>query len=243
MKGYWKTRAALALVAFILSLAFPLALVWAQPGSVGEEWVWIDMHVDDDVGSVPQLYGVWGASDSAVYAVGDGGTILHYDGMAWTKDNFTVPDRKGGEESVDLRDVWGTSSGDVYAVGARGTVLRYDGVSWRQMATEEWAEVELLGVWGILDDYSLHIFAVGEHGTILHYDGTIWQQEQVFHWDEEKTHDWVPTDVPHLRGIWGNSLDDLWAVGDYGHILHYDEWQWRVSYREGDVPDGLQPYP
>ena len=30
------------------------------------------------------LYGVWGSSGSDVFAVGGAGTIVHYDGMAWS---------------------------------------------------------------------------------------------------------------------------------------------------------------
>jgi hypothetical protein len=35
-------------------------------------------------GTVPHLRAVWGSSESEVYAVGDDGTILHYDGSTWT---------------------------------------------------------------------------------------------------------------------------------------------------------------
>jgi hypothetical protein len=62
---------------------------------------------------VRQLLDVWGASGTDVYAVGDG-TILHYDGSAWTEMQAT--DRR-------LSGVWGSSAVDVFAVGARGTIL------------------------------------------------------------------------------------------------------------------------
>jgi photosystem II stability/assembly factor-like uncharacterized protein len=63
------------------------------------------------------LNGVWGSSSSDVFVVGDGGTILHYDGSAWSAMN------SGTEESFN--GVWGSSSSDVFAVGSDGIILHY----------------------------------------------------------------------------------------------------------------------
>ena len=62
---------------------------------------------------VRQLMDVWGTSGTDVYAVGDG-TILHYDGSAWTE-----------MEPMErlLTGVWGSSAVDVFAVGGGGTIL------------------------------------------------------------------------------------------------------------------------
>ena len=53
--------------------------------------------------------GVWGSSNSDVFAVGDGGTILHYDGSTWTTMNSGT--------NYSLTGVWGSTSSDVFAVG------------------------------------------------------------------------------------------------------------------------------
>lgn len=68
-------------------------------------------------GTTDQLYGIWGTSDSDVFATGTSGTIIHFDGNAWTKmlSGATEP----------LMDVYGNSSYDVFAVGASGSILRY----------------------------------------------------------------------------------------------------------------------
>ena len=37
-----------------------------------------------DSGTTDTLWGVWGSSGSDVFAVGDNGTILHYNGSTWS---------------------------------------------------------------------------------------------------------------------------------------------------------------
>ena len=52
-----------------------------------------------------------------------------------------------------------------------------------------------------------------EHGKcdsiMLHYDGEVWKEQN------SNTTNW-------LYGVWGNGEDDIYAVGDYGTVLHYD---------------------
>ena len=65
------------------------------------------------------LLGIWGSSGSDVFAVGEGGTILHYDGTSWSSMNSGSANR--------LIDIWGSSGSDVFAVGVWGTILHYEG--------------------------------------------------------------------------------------------------------------------
>jgi hypothetical protein len=101
---------------------------------------------------------VWGSSGNDVFSVGYDGTILHYDGAAWS------PMSSG--TGYALRGVWGSSGRDVFAVGNYGTILHYDGVAWSPMSsgTGNW----LYSVWGSSGE---DVFAVGNGGTILHYSG------------------------------------------------------------------------
>ena len=71
-------------------------------------------------GTTSYLWGIWGNSESDVFAVGgtiDQSTILHYDGTSWSA-------MSSGTTSF-LKDVWGSSGSDVFAVGKNGTVLHY----------------------------------------------------------------------------------------------------------------------
>jgi len=55
--------------------------------------------------------------------VGEDGTILHFDGTAWTPMVSGV--------SSQLNGVFGFSDSDVFAVGDYQTLIHYDGTSWR----------------------------------------------------------------------------------------------------------------
>ncbi|MDM8552377.1 Calx-beta domain-containing protein [Desulfobacterales bacterium HSG2] len=149
------------------------------------------------------LSGIWGTSGSDIFAVGDIGVVLHYDGKAWT------PMSSGTHNP--LSKVWGSSGNDVFAVGYEGTIIHYDGSQWEAMnsGTDE----ILLDVWG---SSGSDVFAVGEHGTILHYDGVRWEAMN------------SGTQDVTLHGVWGSSGSDVFAVGDNGTILHYNGSGWSL---------------
>ena len=163
-----------------------------------------------DSGTTQRLRNIWGASRSDVFAVGESGTILHYDGSAWKKMTSPTP--------LTIQGIWGDSGSDVYAVGgasasdtATGSVIiHYDG---RQWTTQE----ELItpprfhDAWGMGDT----VFVAGESGSIFSSNdgGADWESMN------SRT-------VETLRGLWGTSAENIYAVGDYGTILRYDGSAW-----------------
>ena len=60
------------------------------------------------------LRGIWAAGDSSAVAVGDAGTILHYDGT-WTSGESPF--------TSALHAVWGSAPDDIVAVGDNGTIV------------------------------------------------------------------------------------------------------------------------
>jgi hypothetical protein len=62
-----------------------------------------------------ELRAVWGSGGNDVWAVGDGGTLLHYDGDVW--------DPQSSPTVNDLYGLWGRAADDVFAVGDYGTIL------------------------------------------------------------------------------------------------------------------------
>jgi len=153
-------------------------------------------------GAVADLRGVWGTSGSDVFAVGTAGTILHFNGTAWTSQG-------AGVTTQPLAGVWGSANNDVFAVGAAGTILHFDGTNWTVQGAGVTTQ-PLAGVWG--SAYN-DVFAVGAAGTILHFDGSAWTKQ------ESGT-----TQV--LSGVWGNSGSDVFAVGAFGTILRFNGSAW-----------------
>lgn len=99
------------------------------------------------------LHGVWAASDTRAFAVGEAGTIYTYDGSSWTKmvsNTYTA-----------LYAVCGTSATEVYAAGANGTLLRYDGQSWTRQ--DSGTNNSLVGLLCSGQD----VYVTGASGTVL----------------------------------------------------------------------------
>ena len=97
LKRRWRnTMATLAVVAGLMLVMWPAG---AQVQGGGWEWQ----------NPLPQgntLSGVWGNSGSDVFAVGEGGTILHYDGESWSAMSSGTTNW--------LNSVWGSSGGDAF---------------------------------------------------------------------------------------------------------------------------------
>ncbi len=106
------------------------------------------------------LNAVYAATRHDVWAVGDGGTIVRFDG--WNSQ--IVPSGTSGR----LCGIHGTGPSDIYAVGYR-TILHFDGTRW---TTALRPDADLRGVWCRGPD---DVFAVGWH-QFLHFDGRTWSE-------------------------------------------------------------------
>ncbi len=120
-----------------------------------------------DTGTAATLRDVWMASSTEAFAVGDAGTILHWDGTAWTAMTAAGDPWDG----VPLAAVWGSSATNVFAVGQGGLLLRYDGTAW----TESYLDVfgEPTDVWGSVPT-NLYVTMNDRSGRILHRCGSGW---------------------------------------------------------------------
>ena len=76
-------------------------------------------------GGTSDLYGVSARTTSDVWAVGDTGNILHFNGSAWSVKESGTERRLNGVKSLASDNVW--------AVGDKGTIMRYDGSAWSQV--------------------------------------------------------------------------------------------------------------
>ena len=168
-----------------------------------------------NTGTSNWIYGGWSSSGSDVFAVGQGGIILHYNGSAWSAMTSPV--------TGNLYSVWGSSGRDVFAVGDAGKILHYDGSAWSTMTSP--ATGYVFSVWGTS---SSNVYAVGYDGvkgTIFNYNGTSWGA--------------IPIGAgPALRAVWGSDNSHVFAVGDSATILFYNGSIWSAM-ASGGTTDQL----
>jgi hypothetical protein len=71
---------------------------------------------------VETMNAIWSSSPDNVWAVGEDGIALHFDGAAWqpvTLPTFNI-----------LNAIWGSGPDDIWAAGEDGAMIHYDGGSW-----------------------------------------------------------------------------------------------------------------
>lgn len=166
---------------------------------------WWRMPVD-----APTLWWVHGFAHDDVWAVGDRGTILHFDGEAWT----TVDTG----HDYTLWGVWGATPAELWTVGGEIASER-PGVL-RRYADGAWTDVEGVGlpgellfkVWGAS---AAEAFIVGDGGALLAYNGAAWTRLDAGTGER-------------LLTVRGRGADDVYAVGGVlGPVmLHRDAGGW-----------------
>lgn len=181
--------------------------IWAVGDSIGKglayHWTGDDWHavtVPD-----PQLDGVDMVAANSVWAVGEEGTILHWDGAAWSQRDDVPTDE-------DLYDVSFFDADNGWAVGDAGTVLKWDGASWAN-DRPGYMRQDLYGVAMASTTYG---WAVGEGGIIMRYDGEDWT---VVH----------GPDIYRLEAIEVRDYGagpEAWAAGSASILLRWRDGQW-----------------
>jgi hypothetical protein len=147
--------------------------------------------------------GLWANTASDVWAVGEVGTAVHFDGNAWTRVSTNA--------TASLRGVWAASASDVWAVGDGGTILHYDGQSWQQASSG--TTQSLTAVWG--DGTS--VWAVGQMGTIVRYSTS---QKS---WSASAS-----GTTSQLNAVWATGPSAVYAVGNGGTAVKFDGSKWNA---------------
>ncbi|MDF2692487.1 MAG: Type fimbrial biosis protein PilY1 [Labilithrix sp.] len=168
------------------------------------------------------LTAIWGSSKDDVWAVGSGGTIIHYDGKSWTNTPTGVQNTFYG--------IWGSGPNDVWAVSSTEVVLHSTGFQsdggggWQNVPTPNprYNSAFVRAVWGSSPtdvriggrafDYPIRdeqdpwnagdqfLRTVGEDGTVV----------------------WAPLRGTHtVTSIWGSSATDVWMTADNSVYVNY----------------------
>ncbi|MDF2696356.1 MAG: Type fimbrial biosis protein PilY1 [Labilithrix sp.] len=166
------------------------------------------------------LTAIWGSSKDDVWAVGAGGTILHYDGTTWVR----TPTGK----LETLYNVWGSGPGDVWAVAHTGLVLHSDGFAngsavWQNMPPTERSTNEdvvssgrrIFALWGSSANdlrFGLstpHSLLFGLSSADLFFAGNSSQYVKSAFDDGGLAWREIPGNAG-VRAIWGSSANDVW---------------------------------
>ncbi len=168
-----------------------------------------------------RLTAAWGTGKEDVWAVGSGGTILHYDGSKWAATPTGV--------RHTLHNVWGSGPRDIWVVSSTTLVLH--GTGFRN-GTAQWDRVPapydsstsssppnpspIYALWGSsrndvrvgteafrLDIASAEFSYSGPSNQLvmsLGQDGSMWRA--------------LPGTGHYVRSIWGSSASDVWMSVD-----------------------------
>jgi hypothetical protein len=158
---------------------------------------------------------MWGSSSEDFYIVGNNGNIAHWDGVRWTRI----------ESGTDLRinDIWGdynekTGKTEILAIAAeldvnRGSkVLRIEGNS----VTEEYNNGLSWDVGGIWFKSGRRYYIAGAGIHQKHYlSDSVWKR-------------YSPGVVTNYvgYGIKGSDINNVFAVGSFLEIVHYNGFSW-----------------
>ena len=150
--------------------------------------------------SSDSFYDVWGLDENNIFAVGQDGVIVYFNGSFWYKMQ--------SNSDENLWSIWGNSKNNIFTVGSKGAILHYNGHEWSKM--ESGTNMHLFDVWGSSDD---NVIAVGAD-SILQYNGEKWSKIDINTYDTT------------FFGVWGLDENNIYAVGDSGGIFHYNGSQW-----------------
>lgn len=167
------------------------------------------------------LLAAWAAAPGDLYTAGHGGTILHWNGVAWSA--MPTPTQK------TIFALHGTSPTDLWAVGGdpytqsptnRCLVMHYDGRTWTEYPPPTFAgyTYTMNAVWANRPD---DVWATQDGGTyVAHFDGKAWEL--------------VPPGFTlnlegSFRAVTGVGNDHVYFAGTHGQIVHRDHGTWRLE--------------
>lgn len=171
---------------------------------------WATMYIGYDV----MFTDVWAASSTSAYAVTNVGSVFHYDGNAWTVEEY-LPE-------CEFYALAGRSGSDIFVAGhtlgsTAGCFYHYDGSEWLPFGDEPSPRIHDIS---LTDDGA---FAAGR-GVGMNqawwYDGSAWTLLDNVLVRDDGVAALSSRDAYFLGSELGNCSGML--CDDYGHVLHYN---------------------
>ncbi len=143
---------------------------------------------------------LWGFPDGAFYAVGEAGTILHYNGST-----FSLAD---SPTRSDLHAIWAGGPDDVFVAGLNGTLLHYDGLEWSAINAR--TQRDFYAVWA---SSSADVFLATGDGRVRNYSSGSWTEH-------------VVAPGKRFRALWGYGHNEVYVAGSDATIYRFDGATW-----------------
>ncbi len=181
--------------------AVDAAHVWAV-GRHGAVVFWNGASGIESQGPWPNdLHGIWAASPTDLWVVGQAGALWHGNGVKWV-----VQPLPAGVRPADLWAVTGSDANDLWVCGDGPTMLHFSRGTWYPVAVPTQRNLAALagssprGIWALS-------FGIAGVQDLIKWDGESWKS-----WTNPA---WLSTSTSQAQGIWAGSDDDVWvAEGD-----------------------------
>jgi hypothetical protein len=192
--------------------------------SGGGDWSVVPTAVDE------ALYGVWVKAIDDIWAVGDNGRVLRYDGVTVEAlvDEVLIPTGANDEDGKPiafpipepLKGVMGRED-EVFVVGPRGSAYRFDGTIFTREATSTNRPLS-----DIFTEAS--IWATATDGVILRRRGGNWVTQS-------GEREYITPVPAYLQGVWARNDDDVFAVGLTPEVFHFTGGAWTSTLIDDSV--------
>lgn len=155
------------------------------------------------------LRSIYGSAGNNIWALGNSGFAMHYDGANWKESTVSLT---GRNDSIAAH--WLDDSGNGWMINRYGIAAILEKDSWAAIGQQTFPDI-----------YSIHgadkiVWAAGYYG-IAHTSGKAKWQEDI-----------LPKEIgssPNFRSIFPISANDVWAAGGNGLTLHWDGIVWTVK--------------
>jgi photosystem II stability/assembly factor-like uncharacterized protein len=233
----------------IILSPFPDSASWVGDKSKAQLFIHDDDWQVEWHSPLPQgntLNAVAAVSDQLMIAVGNNGTIIH-----WNGSESHIQNRLTAE---NLNGIFVVSSSEIYVVGENETFLYYNGLNWQRAF--QFSPLGINSIWGPDSD---HLFAAGEQASVFIRENGVWHpilkgdendptfydiwgaskervfivggyfsQGVIYEWDGATVSSMSIPDCKTLQCVWGTDENNVYAAGDGRVILHFDGSQWQV---------------
>ncbi len=204
--------------------AFSPSDIWIAAGAIfhfnGTIW---EMHAG--ILGAGNANKIWGSSSSDLYFVGNNGLIAHYNGSSWSR--IESPAGAGGT-TLDITDIWGskkTTTGETEILAVANKLFTNSERSIMKVTERKVTTLSDVPIsWSL---YSVW-FASNRHYYVA--GSGIYEKRKL----SEKS--WLNeplTITPYYTyRIRGSGINNVFAVGGYGDMMHYNGVSWKSFYYE-----------